>query len=102
MQTNLQICDINYFDAYVCEFEKYYYKAEIASAMQNSLNLHNDMFFTKLPYPWSDLIFSIWKAADRPERTDTLGACIEFACITLAAECEKAFKRKGSKRTRRN
>jgi len=42
MLYNLQICDINYFDAYVCEFEKYYYKAEIASATQNALNFHNE------------------------------------------------------------
>ena len=94
MLYNLQICDINSFDAYVCEFEKYYYKAEVSSATQNSLNFRNDMFFTKLPYPLSDLLFSRWKAADRPERTDTLGARIEFARITLAYECEKAYKRK--------
>ena len=52
------------------------------------------MFFTKLPYPWSDLLFSRWKATDRPDRTDTLGARIEFARVTLASECEKAYKRK--------
>jgi len=52
------------------------------------------MLFTKLPFPWSDLLFSRWKAVDRPERTDTLGARIEFARITLAYECEKAYKRK--------
>jgi len=94
MLYNLQICDINYFGAYVCEFEKYYNKAEIASATQNALNFHNDMFFTKLPFPWSDLLFSRWKATDRPERTDMLGAHIEFARMTLAYECEKAYKRK--------
>ena len=94
MLYNLQICDINYFDAYTCEFEKYYYKAEVSSSVQNSLNFHNDMFFTKLPYPWSDLLLSKWKAAERPTRTDTLGARIEFARLTLASECEKAYKRK--------
>ena len=52
------------------------------------------MFFTKLPHPWSDLIFTMWKASDRPERTDTLGARIEFFRITLAYECEKAFKQR--------
>ena len=93
MLYNLQICDINYFDAYVCKFEKYYYKAEVSSVTQNSLNFHNNMFFTKLPYTWSDLIFRRWKASERLERTDTLGAHIEFARITLACECEKAFKR---------
>ena len=89
MLYNLQICDINYFDAYVFEFEKYYYKAEMSSATQNALNFHNDMFFTKLPFPWSDLLFSRWKDAYRPERTDTLGARIKFARITLAYKCEK-------------
>ena len=29
-----------------------------------------------------------------PEKTDTLGALVEFARITLAYECEKAFKRR--------
>ena len=66
MLYKLQICDINYFGAYVCEFEKYYYKVEVSSGTQNLLNFHNDMFFTKLPYPWSDLIFSRWKASERP------------------------------------
>ena len=46
MLYNLQICDINYFDAYVCEFEKYYYKSEVSASTQPSLNFHNDMFFT--------------------------------------------------------
>ena len=72
MLYNLQICDINYFDAYVCEFEKYYYKFEVSAAAQTLLNFHNDMFFTKLPYPWCDIIFSKWKEIERPERTDTI------------------------------
>ena len=50
------------------------------------------MFFAKLPYPWCDVIFSKWKESDRPERTDTLGGCIEFARMTLAHECEKAYR----------
>jgi len=52
------------------------------------------MFVTKLPYQWSNLIFTRWKAAEQPARTDTLGARIEFARVTLAYECEKAFKRR--------
>ena len=71
MLYNLQICNINYFDAYVCEFEKYYYKSEVSASTQTSLNFHNDMFFTKLPYPWCNIMFSEWKETDRPERTDT-------------------------------
>jgi len=67
MLYNLQIYDINYFDAYVCKFERYYYHAEVAASIQTSLNFHNDMFFTKLPYPWCDVIFSKWKELDRPE-----------------------------------
>jgi len=94
MLYNLQICDINYFDAYVCEFERYYYQVEVAASIQTSLNFHNDMFFTKLPYPWCDVIFSKWKESDCPERTDTLGGRIEFARMTLAHECEKAYKRR--------
>jgi len=94
MLYNLQICDINYFDAYACEFEKYYYKAEVLSTNQISLNIHNDMFFTKLPYPLSDLIFTKWKATEQPARIDMLGARTKFARITLANECEKAFKRR--------
>jgi len=54
MLYGLQICDINCFDAYVCEFEKYYYKASISLANKNSLNFHNDVFFIKLPYPLSN------------------------------------------------
>jgi len=50
------------------------------------------MFFTKLPYPWCDIIFSKWKETDRPERTDTLGGRIEFAGMTLAHESGKAYK----------
>jgi len=94
MLYNLQICDINYFDAYVCEFEKYYYKFEVSASTQTSLNFHNDMFFTKLSYPWCDIIFSKWKETDGPERTDTLGGRIEFARMTLAHECKKAYKRR--------
>ena len=52
------------------------------------------MFYTKLPCPWSDLIFTRWKAAEQPTRIDTLGAHIEFARVPLAYECEKAFKRR--------
>jgi len=33
-------------------------------------------FFTKLPYPWCDIVFSKWKETKRPERTDTLGFTI--------------------------
>jgi len=94
MLYNLQICDVNYFDSYVCEFEKYYYKSEVSAPAQTSLNFHNDMFFTKLPYPLCDIIFSKWKETERPERTDTLGGRIEFARITLVHECEKAYKRR--------
>ena len=102
MLYNLQICNMNYFDAYVCEFEKYYYKVEVSSATSNSLNFHNYMFFTKLPYPWSDLLFSRWKDADRPGRTDTLGAHIEFARVTLAYECEKADNENDFRKTKRS
>ena len=92
MRYNLQICDINYSDAYVCEFEQYYYKAKVSSANKNLLNFHNNMFFSKLSYPWSDLTFTRWKVAEQPARTDTLGAHIELARVTLAYECEKTFK----------
>jgi len=51
-------------------------------------------FFTKLPYPWCDIIFSKWKGTERPEWTDTLEGRIEFARMTLAHECEKAYKRR--------
>ena len=91
---NVQICDINDFDACVCEFEKYYYKSEVSAAAKTSLIFHNDMFFSKLPYPWCDIIFSKQKETDRPERTDTLGGRIEFVRITLSHECEKAYKRR--------
>jgi len=94
MLYNLQICDINYFDAYVCEFEKYYYKAEASASTQTSLNFHNDMFLTKLPYAWCYIIFSKWKETDRLEHTDTFGGRIEFARMTLAHECEEAYKRR--------
>ena len=94
MLYNLQICDINYFDAYVCEFERYYYQAEVAASIQTSLNFHNDMFFKKPPYPWCHVIFSERKESYRLERTDTLGGRIEFARMTLALECEKAYKRR--------
>ena len=97
MLYNLQLCDSNYFDAYVCEFKKYYYKAEVFLATQNSLSFHNDMFFTKLPYPRSDLIFTRWKASDRPERTDTLRARIEFARITLAMQKSIQMKKTSKK-----
>ena len=93
MLYNLQIFDINDFDAYVFEFEKYFYKAAISSANQNLLNFHNDMFITKLPYPWSDLIFTRSKIAEQLTRPNTLGARTEFARVTLAYECEKAFER---------
>jgi len=52
------------------------------------------MFFTKLPYPWCDVIFSKWKESDCLERTDTLRGRIEFTRMTLAHECEKACKRR--------
>jgi len=94
MLYNLQIYYINYFDAYVCEFEKYYYKSEVSASTQTSLNFHNDMFFTKLPYPLCDIILSKWKETDYPERADTLGGRIEFGRMTLAHECEKAYKRR--------
>jgi len=94
MLYNLQICDINYFDAYICEFEKYYYKSEVSASTQTSLNFHNDMFFTKLPYPRCDIIFSKWKEIGRLDRTDTLVGRIEFARMTLPHECEKAYKRR--------
>ena len=37
MLYNLHIFDINFFDAYVCEFENYYYKAEVPIANQSPL-----------------------------------------------------------------
>ena len=87
-----QICDINFFYANVCDFEKYYYKAKVATANQSSLNFHNDMFFTKLPFQWSELILSKRRDTEWPNRVDTLGTRIEFARMTLAYECEKAWK----------
>jgi len=41
-----------------------------------------------------DIIFSTSKETDRPEWTGTLGGRIEFGRITLAHECEKAYKRR--------
>ena len=51
------------------------------------------MFVTKLPYQWSNLIFTRWKAAEQTASIDTLGARIAFARVTLGYECEKAFER---------
>ena len=101
MLYNLQICDINYFDAYVCEFEKCYYKSKVSAAAQTSLNFHNDMFITKLLYPRCDIISSKWKETDQPERTDTLGSHIQFARITLAHGWEKAYKRRKLQKDRK-
>jgi len=59
---------------------------------QNSLNFHNDVFFTMLPYPWSDLIFTRWKATEQPARSDALGARIEFAIVTFDTSVRKHSK----------
>lgn len=87
---NMRICDICYFEQFVCEFRKYYY--ELTRLEQEQ---YTQIFIQKLPYPMNVKVADVFQERiEQHSIAHNLGGAILITKEILAQQCLESQLRK--------
>ncbi|KAI4313054.1 hypothetical protein MLD38_037831 [Melastoma candidum] len=90
----LQICDMCWFDSYVCEFQKYYYNLDVVS-QQFIL----ETFFAKLPEPWPEVAQKAYELLLSEEKiVSGLGGKIQAVKYAMRKACTELQVKEAAKK----
>lgn len=82
---NLVICDLCYYEEYICEFSNYFHKGRFNN---NEKPMILDLLLHKLPYPTNLLVFKDYKT--EAKSIDTLGTRIKYVRNWINHRCTQA------------